>query len=55
MYAGFENHRKFDDYKRDFEAAGGESSDFVIRECWLAAISPSEAVSQIATAFLPAV
>ncbi len=46
MYTGFENHKKFEDYKRDFEAAEGDASDFVIHECWLQAISPEKAVSE---------
>ena len=48
MYADFHKHRKFEAYKKAFEKAGGKASDFIIHECWIEAISPSNAVSSIA-------
>lgn len=47
MYAEFNEHKNFEDYKKAFIKAGGNSTDFIIRECWIAAIRPQEAVATI--------
>ena len=55
MYNGFENHKTFEAYKADFEGALpqgslkiGDVSDFVLKECWLAAMAPTQAVDKFA-------
>lgn len=47
MYAGFERHKTFEVYKADYfyirdrnGDKGKSASDFILRECWLAAMPP---------------